>query len=229
MRSMGAAGIAVLILMAGGFLAAVESGNLLVLEMTVTRPAAITKSPLPTTATFTPAFTQTASATPTITPTWTPSLTFTITQTPTATACPVPKGWQVYTVKEKDTLKILAKQRKTTVDAIIQGNCLVTNKLTAGMELYLPSASTATPTPVACVKPMGWIEYTVTADDTLTLLADVLGVTVIELQTANCMAEDAELKPGKIIFLPSDPESLPTRIPGAIPTVVPQPVTTQDG
>lgn len=229
LRSFTAAGVSILVLLAGGFMAAAETGIPAASGSVVTQTASPTSTALPPTRTYTPEFTSTQTSTPTITLTFTPSLTYTITQTPTATACPVPEGWEPYTVKAKDTLKTLAKKRKTTVDAILKGNCLSTNKLAAGMQLYLPSINTATPTTAACKLPQGWFKYTIQENDSLVGLADLLGVTVRELQAANCMTEDAGLNPGTVIFLPLDPANLPTRTPGAIPTVVPQPITTQDG
>ena len=229
LRGLGGVGITVLVLLAGGIMASAETGMPAGIGSAVTLTAPATATALPPTRTYTPEFTGTHTLTPTITLTFIPSLTFTITQTPTATACPVPEGWQVYTVKAKETLKTLAKKRNTTVDVILKGNCLASSKVSAGMQLYLPAISTATPSPAACSLPQGWIKYTVRENDTLVALADVLETTVLELQNANCMAEDAGLKAGTVIFLPLDPASAPTRTPGAIPTVVPKPITSQDG
>lgn len=229
LRSFTAAGVSILVLLAGGFMAAAETGIPAASGSVVTHTASPTPTSLPPTHTFTPEFTSTRTSTPTITLTFTPSLTYTITQTPTATACPVPEGWEPYTVKAKDTLKTLAKKRKTTVDAILKGNCLDSSKVTVGMILYLPSLSTATPTPPDCKMPKGWIEYTLQENDSLVALADTVGITLLELQTINCIAEDDDVEAGAIIFLPLDPATVPTRTPAAIPTVVPQPITTQDG
>lgn len=72
---------------------------------------------------------------------------------PTPTPVPVhpkvcfpPSGWKPYVVQPGDTLYSLAARFRTTVQAIMQANCLNRYYLYAGEVLYLPPLPTPTPT-----------------------------------------------------------------------------------
>lgn len=58
--------------------------------------------------------------------------------TPTAIACSLPEGWVVYTVKLWDTLYWLSLSVSTTVDELIEVNCLTSQTLIVGQQLFLP-------------------------------------------------------------------------------------------
>ena len=67
---------------------------------------------------------------------------------PPRTICGPPATWSRYTVQRGDTIYSLARNRETTVYAVLQANCLVNVAITAGRQLYLPAALTsATPIP----------------------------------------------------------------------------------
>ena len=69
--------------------------------------------------------------------------------TATVTRCAPqpPTGWVLYTVQSGDTLYNLALSRQTTVTQVRQVNCLPSQAVYAGQQLYLPPAPpTATPT-----------------------------------------------------------------------------------
>jgi LysM repeat protein len=58
-----------------------------------------------------------------------------------------PKEWSPYTVRSGDTLFSLAAARGTTVAEVKRINCLVSDNLDVGKQLYLPPAPPAPPAP----------------------------------------------------------------------------------
>lgn len=95
---------------------------------------------------------MTASPTPspTVTPRVSPTATFGLPPTPSLTPTPVctlPEDWIVYTVQEGEALYNLALEAGTTVDIVKRVNCLDSNILSIGQELWLPeNPATVTPT-----------------------------------------------------------------------------------
>ena len=80
--------------------------------------------------------------------------TLTVTPTPTTIACSLPDGWVVYTVKLWDTLYWLSLSVRTSMEYLIEVNCLTSTTVVVGQELYLPYyppkasfTSTKSPTP----------------------------------------------------------------------------------
>ncbi|HPC07035.1 MAG TPA: hypothetical protein PLI60_09970, partial [Anaerolineaceae bacterium] len=67
LRSFTAVGVSILVLLAGGFMAASETGIPAASGLVVTQTASPTSTALPPTRTFTPEFTSTQTSTPTIT------------------------------------------------------------------------------------------------------------------------------------------------------------------
>jgi len=70
---------------------------------------------------------------------------------PTAAACNLATGWYPYVVKLGDTLYSLARRIDSSVDIIITGNCLTSDRIYTGQVILLPklppvSYPTATPT-----------------------------------------------------------------------------------
>jgi LysM repeat protein len=105
------------------------------------------------TETKSPTATATGTATATATPTATPTAT---TQPPTPLPqCVVrpPANWTPYLVQRGDTLFSLARQTSTTVGRIKQVNCLNSDTIFYGTNLYLPARPTATPTTTATTTP----------------------------------------------------------------------------
>jgi hypothetical protein len=58
--------------------------------------------------------------------------------TPKPTTCGPPSGWVIYIVRRGDNLFRLARRTKTTVPKLKKANCLVSDTIYAGQELYLP-------------------------------------------------------------------------------------------
>jgi LysM repeat protein len=64
--------------------------------------------------------------------------TLTATPSPTAIACTLPDGWVVYTVKLWDNLYWLSLSVRTSVEDLVAVNCLTSETLIVGQQLYLP-------------------------------------------------------------------------------------------
>jgi len=130
--------------------------NLVALAAAPTRPApeASTRvAALPAAAPAQPAPSPMMTATPVAaTPTATP--------TP-AGPCPPPPGWVSYTVQAGDTLSALSRRHNTTVQAIIEANCLTSFMIYAGQTIYLPDPGS--PTPAASPTPVGTPTFTPTS------------------------------------------------------------------
>jgi hypothetical protein len=92
-------------------------------------------------------------------------------------------------------------------------------------------------TAIACGAPAWWINYIVISGDTLYSISLRYGVTVYELQVANCLGTSVYLQVGKILKVPNvatnppylspTPYIYPTDVPPAtdIPTLTPEPPT----
>lgn len=154
--------------------------------------------------------------------------------TPTRFVCPIPKGWEAEIVQVDDSLQELAASRAITIKAILDGNCLVSQNLLVGTTLYLPklvitpsqtgtlpaSTLTLTLTP-RCGVPRGWVRYTVQPGDTLFKLSLVFGVSVPDLQFANCLTTTL-IRNGDSLWVPF----IPTRQPSQTRTPTPTPIPT---
>jgi LysM repeat protein len=174
---------------------------------------------------------------PTPSLTLTSSFTTTSTQTPTVlpTSCSHPVGWLPYVVQPGDTLEKIASLNQADPLELQQANCLQeATGLIPGKVLYVPPVPTPTQllvpshTPVACSRPRNWIVYIVQPGDTLYRLSLAYGVSVGELQRANCMGSSILLQVGKPLYVPPWPAHTPLpTIPVIIPTGIPDdiPVT----
>jgi LysM repeat protein len=184
----------------------------------------------------------------------TPTPSATPTQTPTS--CLPPAGWMAYTTQPGDTLENLALARGISVIEIVQGNCLETADVPPGSTLFLPPLlPSTTPSPsntptntqtlppsstsISCGPPAGWVKYTVKPGDTLFSLSQVLGVTVAQLQLANCLGNSTVIQAGQSLWVPFIPPSAsrtptpspthtvsPTASPSPSNTLTPQPSPT---
>ncbi len=146
----------------------------------------------------------------TLTPTvFTPTVTAT-------TACRLPVGWVEYVVQYGDALDDLAQAAGLTSEQLRDANCLVSTELVPGTLLYLPRLSqTKTPTPSPsltpskCGPPVGWVTYRIQASDTLFHISRLFGVSVPQLQFANCMGNSTFLRVGDPIYVPNVSTSTP--------------------
>ncbi|MFQ5421086.1 MAG: LysM peptidoglycan-binding domain-containing protein [Anaerolineae bacterium] len=136
----------------------------------------------------------------------------------------VPAGWAQYTVRSGDSLFALSLRSGSTVDEIVQANCLDRNILPSGLVIYLPPVP---PPRTPCGPPSWWVQYIVQPNDTLFSLAHKRGTTVYLIMTANCMI-NSNLLSGRGIFLPpaiAAPPTLPPPPPPPPPTNTPIPPT----
>lgn len=177
---------------------------------------------------------------PTYTPSPTPLPTSTPTQTspPPSTSCPPPSGWVSITINPGDTLESLADTYDTSPDELAQANCLLTESLPAGATIYVPEVTptrTSTlappPTSVQCGHPAGWILYTVQPGDNLYRIGLAYGVTIRQLQQANCMGYSTSIRVGDRLYVPNVPtitftaSSTPTPTKTATSTPIPPTAT----
>ena len=152
-------------------------------------------------------------------PTYTPSPTPLPSNTATSSvACPPPAGWNAIYVQGGDTLESLAEFYGTTPQALKQANCLIGNTLIPGTLLYVPGPPP--PTDIPCGPPPGWVYYIVKPGDTLFSLAKAYGVSVADLQTANCMGSSTIIRAGQRLYVPNVVPVFPA-------TVTPSPTVTQ--
>ncbi|MHC1783977.1 MAG: LysM peptidoglycan-binding domain-containing protein [Anaerolineaceae bacterium] len=138
-----------------------------------------------------------------------PTATATITSTPTP--CPLPQGWVTYQIQPGDSAELLSINRGFTLDMIQLANCQSGQSFTTGQVIFLPAHTitptrtytpTQTNTPIVCSHPQGWSPYVVQAGDTSFSLSLKYNIGVIELQKANCLEENEDLKPGMEVYLP---------------------------
>ncbi len=161
-------------------------------------------------------------ATPTVAPT---SFLATAVQ-PTTTSCAFPAGWIAYTIQAGDTVEALAEANGITAGQLAEANCLWSNDLPAGSVLYLPAPElTATPsltpfppmatmifqpTPAPCGPPFGWVRYIVQPGETLFQLSMRYGVSVPNLQAANCLGSSNYIQAGQVLYVPNVAPIWPT-------------------
>ena len=162
-------------------------------------------------------------------PTYTPTLiplpteTATLTLPPPPTDCPPPDGWAPVTIAPGETLRILAGTYGTTQEALAEANCLITSRLIAGSILYVPGPAPTLP-PVSCGPPPGWVFYTIQPGDTLYSLGLTFGVSISQLQLANCMGGATDIRAGQRIYTPYLPPLLPSLTPSPTPSPTTEPV-----
>ena len=104
---------------------------------------------------------------------------------PPPTNCPPPTGWIPTYVQAGETLAEIAVRHKATSDQVKTANCLFSNDVLIGSVLYVPPLPTRTS--VSCGKPTGWVSYTVQAGNTMYSLSHAYGISVAQLQFANCI------------------------------------------
>jgi LysM repeat protein len=184
-----------------------------------------TATPVPTERPGDPTYTPSPTQEPTDThlPSDTPS------PEPSATsACDSPSGWTQIVIENGDSLESLANSHNTTAETLREGNCLLVDSLAEGSKLYVPQVSSSpTATSIQCGPPAGWVFYTVKPGDTLFKIGTVRGVSVADLQQANCMGSSTYIRYGQNLFVPyvlvitSTASSTPTSTSSPTATVTP--------
>ena len=139
--------------------------------------------------------------------------------TPTATSTPTPEAtssaYIIYVVQVSDTLDEIAKEYETTVQSIVELNGLTdASRIYPGQELQIHSStgvlpdqasdsgtggSLPTPTPLPTSIP---VLYTVQPGDTLSTIAALYGVSIVELAQLNGIANIDDLDVGQVLTIP---------------------------
>jgi LysM repeat protein len=162
---------------------------------------------------------------------------------PRSTSCQPPSGWRSYTVMAGDQLSAIAIDIGRPIQELMEANCMITPELIPGTLLYLPPPPTATLTATASLEPTitltttvvwptrtpqpscgpyrGWVLYTVQPGDNLFKLSQAFGVSVYQLQQANCL-QGTLIQAGNRIYVPN----IATRTPVIAPTDSPTPTLT---
>lgn len=159
--------------------------------------------------------------------------------TPTVTAtiaCSQPSGWVEHIVQFDDSIENLAVSTGLTASRLREANCLLSDELVTGTVLFLPpaaltatSAPLASATPARCGPPADWISYLVKSQDTLFRISLDYGISVPQLQLANCMGNSTFLRVGDSIYVPNvitrTPDYSPTPTGTKVPTQTSTPET----
>ena len=151
---------------------------------------------------------------------FTPTLFVPSATVPPPTTCPPPTGWIPTTVQPNDDLVTLALRYQSTPENLKVANCLFSNNLPTGSIIYVPPVPTRTTIP--CGPPVGWVRYTVQPGNTMTSLSQAFGVSISQLQFANCMSPNQYyLAVGQSLWVPN----VPTRTPRATATATLTPIS----
>ena len=167
--------------------------------------------------TITPSLAITQSETPTAAQTQTQivSETASLTLAPLATCAPAPANWIQVSLTVGDTIYSIAQRYRTTTESLSAANCLTSLDLPVGYVLLVPPVQ-ATVTAVPCGPFAGWVRaYIVQPGDNLFRIGLSYGVTVSQLQRANCMGSSTTIFVGQRLWVPN----VPTRTPGV--TLIP--------
>lgn len=136
---------------------------------------------------------------------------------PVTAAAPA-RGQSTYTVRSGDTLGHIAMATGVAVADLRAANGLTGNRIVAGRTLTIPSASGSGRSSGAAVAgTSSGSGHTVRAGDTLSGIAQLRGISVSALQSANPGLEPRALRPGQNITLPSgsgSSRSSSARVPG---------------
>ena len=148
---------------------------------------------------------------PPATPTTIP-LTSTLTPFTVPANCNPPQSWGPYFVQYGNSLEELAQIYDLTPNELKTANCLESDFLPPGSVIFVPNTtptSTATVS-ISCGHPADWIQYTVIKDDTLYSIGQAYGVSVAQLQQANCMGTSTLIIVGTKLWVPNIPTRTPT-------------------
>ena len=168
-----------------------------------------------------PTYTPSPTIPPTDIPTRIPP---SLTPTPSLASCLPPTGWSAIVLQPGDTLENIAQTYTTTPGVLKKANCLVGDSLIPGTIFYVPGAPP--PTPIPCGPPAGWVYYIVQKGDTLYSIGRAYGVSVAQLQAANCMGSSTNIRVGQKLYVPNVAPKLPSSTPSLTMTPTLEPSAT---
>jgi LysM repeat protein len=157
--------------------------------------------------------------------------------TPSIGSCAPPQGWIPVNLAAGQSLEAFVITHGITLEQLLQANCLATGVVESGALIYLPPLPTLThtatfqPTATPCIPPAGWVVYFAQANDTLAEISRRYGITVLELQMANCLETPTLLYTGRKLYVPPRLQSTVvfeptwTRAPVILPTATRIPPT----
>jgi LysM repeat protein len=127
--------------------------------------------------------------------------------------CLPPAGWILISVQPNDTLESLAARFRVAPYQLAQANCLLTDNLEPGFNMYVPPLQAQpTQTAILCGAPFGWVHaYVIQPGDTLYHIATSFGINVSELQSANCLFTTF-ISAGNVLWVPNVPTITPSVI-----------------
>ncbi|MCY3976832.1 MAG: LysM peptidoglycan-binding domain-containing protein [Chloroflexi bacterium] len=132
------------------------------------------------------------------------------TEIPTATAIATFTTHIIYIVQIGDTLDEIAREHGTTIQAIVDRNGITNPRLIVpGQELEIPTAGqppgtpTRTPQPTPTPLPTSIpVTYTVQPGDTLSTIAALYGLSIVELAQLNGISNFDALSVGQVLIIP---------------------------
>ncbi|MCY3796632.1 MAG: LysM peptidoglycan-binding domain-containing protein [Chloroflexi bacterium] len=132
------------------------------------------------------------------------------TEIPTATAIATFTTHIIYIVQIGDTLDEIAREHGTTIQAIVDRNGITNPRLIVpGQELEIPTAGqppgtpTRTPQPTPTPLPTSIpVTYTVQPGDTLSTIAALYGLSIVELAQLNGITNADALSVGQVLTIP---------------------------
>lgn len=185
---------------------------------------------------FTPVVIQPGQPTPTL-GLATSTLSATGVLLPTPTPCLPPIGWVPVSVGPGESLASLAQRFHTTAELLRTANCLFGDTLPPGSLVYVPPLPTPTTVVRRCGPPPTWIVHVVQRGENLFRLSLAYGVSVAQLQWANCLSGTL-IFTGQRLFVPPvaatntpfdwtpSPTPTPTATATATPSRTPTPTAT---
>lgn len=117
-------------------------------------------------------------------------------------SCQPPANWIPITVGSGEDLTTLALRYQSTTEELSQANCLLSSDLPTSSVLYVPPIPTDTVPP--CGPPTGWVRYTVKAGNTMYSISHAYGISIPELQYANCIPSNQYgISTGQSLWVPN--------------------------
>lgn len=118
-----------------------------------------------------------------------------------------PAGWVSYSVQQGDNLTRLADRGGTTISQLAEVNCLESEIIVIGAELFVPADSLKTDIPLLQCgndRPEDWVLYEVKQGDNLSILAERTGATLTDIMAVNCLNSDTidNIVIGSKLYLP---------------------------